>query len=349
MMISGKKVGKQEKCFIIAEIAQAHDGSLGIAHSYIDAVAETGADAIKFQTHIASAESTKDEPFRVNFSYEDSSRYDYWARMEFTNEQWQGLAEHCHKVGLIFLSSAFSVEAVGILDKIGMPAWKVGSGEVNNPSIISAMMETKKPLLLSSGMSSWNEIEKAVGLIVDRDIPLALFQCTSKYPTPLEDVGLNIISEMKQRFDVPIGLSDHSGTIYPSTAALAQGVDIIEVHVVFSKQMFGPDTQASLTMDQLTNLCEIRDSFHKMKMSPVDKDKMSIELKSLRNLFTKSVALRENLPAGTVLGLNMLTVKKPGTGIPAEKISECVGKVLLSDKPSDSILIWDDLSTMNGE
>lgn len=348
MDISGKKIGGKEKSFIIAEIGQAHDGSLGFAHSFIDAVAETGADAIKFQTHIASAESTKDEPFRVNFSYEDRSRYDYWERMEFTQEQWQGLADHCDKVGLIFLSSAFSVEAVQMLDDIGMPAWKVGSGEVNNPSILSAMIETKKPLILSSGMSSWEEIEKAATTLVDRNVPLALLQCTSKYPTPLEDVGLNVILEMKQRFEFPIGLSDHSGTVYPSTAALALGIDLIEVHVVFSKQMFGPDSKASITINELAALCKTRDSFYKMETNPVNKDEMSLELSSLRNLFTKSVALRESLPEGTVLNLNMLTVKKPGTGIPAEKIRDCIGKVLINNKSNDSILFWDDVSETSG-
>ena len=288
--ISGKVIGRTHPCFVIAELAQAHDGSLGFAHSYIDAVASAGADAIKFQTHIASAESTKEEPFRVNFSYQDTNRYDYWKRMEFTSEQWRGLAEHCNEAGIIFLSSAFSVEAVELLDKLDMPAWKVGSGEVNNPLILSAMMKTNKPLLLSSGMSSWDEITKATEVIVENEKPLALFQCTSKYPTPLQDVGLNVLSEMRQRFDIPIGLSDHSGSIYPSLAALGQGIDLLEIHVVHSKQMFGPDTQSSITIDELSMICEARDAFHEMQTNPVDKNKMSSELHSLRKLFNKCTA-----------------------------------------------------------
>ena len=163
--IGDKKVGSTEKCFIIAEIAQAHDGSLGMAHAYIDAVSRTGADAIKFQTHIASAESTKFEKFRVQVFPQDKTRYEYWKRMEFTHNQWKELAEHAKKVGLIFLSSPFSVEAVQLLDNIGMPAWKIGSGEVDNKSLIDAVSKTGKPILLSTGMSKWSDIDKTINIV----------------------------------------------------------------------------------------------------------------------------------------------------------------------------------------
>ena len=130
--IKGRKIGKGQPVFIIGEIAQAHDGSLGAAHAYIDAIANTGADAVKFQTHIAEAESSPRERWRVNFSYQDKTRFDYWKRMEFTLEQWKGLKKHAEEKGLIFLSSPFSSEAVEILERIGVSAWKVASGEVNN-------------------------------------------------------------------------------------------------------------------------------------------------------------------------------------------------------------------------
>src|SRR5215813_8683238 len=117
-------VGKSRQTTVIAEVAQAHDGSLGTAHAYIDAIARAGADAVKFQTHIAAAESTPGEPWRVKFSPQDATRYDYWKRMEFTEAQWQGLADHARQAGLIFLSTPFSFEAVELLDRLGMPAWK---------------------------------------------------------------------------------------------------------------------------------------------------------------------------------------------------------------------------------
>src|SRR4051812_45160420 len=163
-----------EGCLVIAEIGQAHDGSLGTAHAYIDAIAEAGADAVKFQTHIAAAESTPGEPFRVKFSPQDATRYDYWKRMEFTEPQWHALAEHARERGLIFLSTPFSSEAVELLARVGVPAWKVGSGEVTSLPLLAQMAATKLPVLVSSGMSSWEELDQATKTIQEAGAPCAV-------------------------------------------------------------------------------------------------------------------------------------------------------------------------------
>ncbi|MGI9422325.1 MAG: N-acetylneuraminate synthase family protein, partial [Hyphomicrobiaceae bacterium] len=139
--IGHRSVGPALPTLIIAEVAQAHDGSLGFAHAFIDAVAASGADAIKFQTHIANAESTLDEAFRIPLSGQDETRWDYWRRMEFTPDQWRGLSAHASEKGLVFLSSAFSVPAIELLAGLGMPAWKVGSGEAFNAVLIDAMLQ----------------------------------------------------------------------------------------------------------------------------------------------------------------------------------------------------------------
>lgn len=340
--IGSQTIGPSKLPLIIAEVAQAHDGSLGLAHSYIDAAQKAGADAIKFQTHIASAESTKAEPFRINFSYQDDTRYEYWQRMEFTKAEWGGLSKHAADTGLLFLSSPFSIEAVELLDQLGVPAWKVGSGEINNPYLLQAMLDTGKPILLSSGMSSWDELSTAVESIRKASNPLVLFQCTSKYPTSMSDVGLNAIHDMRDKFQVPVGLSDHSGTIYPSLAAMAQGADLIEVHIVFNKDMFGPDTGASVTLEELQLLSKARYAFHEMLVNPIDKDKMSKELSSLRSIFNKSVALRSSQKQGTVLKEEMLTVKKPGAGIPAQELTYCIGRRLRHAVSADRVLDWYD-------
>ena len=170
-----------QRCFIIGEIAQTHDGSLGTAHAYIDAIAAAGADAIKFQTHFAAAESSLGEPWRVKFSKQDETRYDYWQRMEFTPEQWRGLAEHTAERGLMFLSSAFSLQAVTLLESLGMPAWKVGAGEITNLPMLTAMAKTGKPVLLSSGMSTWEEMDAAVNCVRANGAPVAVFQCTTAF------------------------------------------------------------------------------------------------------------------------------------------------------------------------
>ncbi|MEX2650529.1 MAG: N-acetylneuraminate synthase family protein [Alphaproteobacteria bacterium] len=341
--IAGRAIGAGEKSFLVAEVAQSHDGSLGLAHSFVDAVAEAGADAIKFQTHIAAAESTPAEPFRVKFSYADATRYDYWKRMEFTAEQWRGLKEHAEERGLVFLSSPFSLAAVELLEGIGIGAWKVASGEVNNPLLIDAMTATRKPLLLSTGASGWDEIGATARRIEAAGVPFAVFQCTTRYPTPFDAIGLNVLDELRRRFGVPVGLSDHSGTIFPALAAMARGAAAIEVHVAFDRRMFGPDVKSSLTLDEIQLLAEARDAFHTMDAHPVDKDAALASLGPVRALFNKSVALVAPQPKGTVLSVAMLTTKKPADGIPAAQFAECVGRRLAADVPADRVLAWSDL------
>jgi N,N'-diacetyllegionaminate synthase len=342
-LIGSHKVGTDNETFIIAEIAQAHDGSLGMAHAYIDAVAETGADAVKFQTHIASEESTLDESFRIRFSDQDNTRYDYWKRMEFTEKQWADLARHAQERELIFLSSPFSVKAVKILRDIGMPAWKVGSGEVNSAELLGAIAENGAPVLLSTGMSDFEEIKHCVNRIQEKGLPFAVFQCTSMYSTPLERVGLNVIEEIRQRFKCPVGLSDHSGSAFPGLAAMAHNVDLLEVHVTFDKRLFGPDVVASVTVDELRFLVEARQAFHTMLQNPVDKDAIAAELSNTKSIFSKSIAPTIPLRAGTILEAKMLTLKKPGTGIGEEELQNLIGRRLMRDVTPKRLLAWDDL------
>lgn len=342
-LIGSRPVGEGCSTFIIAEIAQAHDGSLGTAHAYIDAVADTGADAIKFQTHFAAEESTLDEPFRIRFSQQDMTRYDYWKRMEFTSEQWLGLSEHAQEKGLIFLSSPFSVKAVEMLRDIGMPAWKIGSGEVRSEELLNAMAQNGSPILLSTGMSDFKEIESTVNRIKEKGLSFAVFQCTSKYPTPLEEVGLNVINELGSRLNCPVGLSDHSGTVFPGMAAMAHHVDLLEVHVTFDKRLFGPDIIASVTIEELRHLIEANQAFSTLFRNPVDKDLSVAELAETRYLFTKSIAPARSLPAGTVLNENMLSLKKPGTGIPTNEMKNILGRRLVHDVTPDRLLKWEDL------
>lgn len=331
------------KCLIIAEIAQAHDGSLGTAHAYIDAAAKAGADAIKFQTHIAAAESTPSEPWRVKFSQQDATRYDYWKRMEFTEEQWHGLKQHAEERGLQFLSSPFSIEAVDLLTRVGVTAWKVASGEVSNLPMLERMAATGLPFLLSTGMSELAEVDKAVEFIRSHRLPLTILQCTSMYPTPPEKVGLNMISFLHQRYQCPVGLSDHSGVIYTGLAAAALGIAALEVHVTFSKEMFGPDVPASLTIADLTRLVEGVRFIEKMHLNPVDKDQVSNELAGMRRLFNKSIVARLDLPTGTILQSEHLAIKKPGTGLPAERLPELIGRVLKNPVEADQVILEIDL------
>jgi N,N'-diacetyllegionaminate synthase len=342
--IAERKIGNGLRPFIIAEVGQAHDGSLGLAHCFIEAAAKAGVDAIKFQTHIAKAESTLDELFRVKFSLQDRTRFDYWQRMEFTAEQWDGLARHAKDKRLVFLSSPFSIEAVELLDKIGVPAWKIGSGEFWSDGLLNAIKETEKPLLISTGMSDWAEIEAMASELTEAKYPFGLLQCTSLYPVSLEDVGLNVFDEIRNTFFCPTGLSDHSGTIFPSVAAMARNAALIEVHITLSREMFGPDVSSSLTTDELRLLVDCRDAFWTMDQNPVDKNGMAEKLNDMRNLFTKSIALKKGLCAGHVLQRSDLCLKKPGTGIPIKDIDKVVGRVLLREIGVNRLLKWDDLN-----
>jgi N,N'-diacetyllegionaminate synthase len=328
---------------LIAEIALAHDGSLGMAHAFLDAAVQSGADAVKFQTHIAAAESTFDEPFRVAFSRQDVRRYDYWRRTAFAPEQWQEIVAHAKELGVTFLSSPFSVEAVELLAGLGVTIWKVPSGELRSRDLVDAMLATGGHMLVSTGMSPWQEIDETVTLLRSQAANFTLMQCTSKYPTSLSAVGLNVIEQMRSRYSCPVGLSDHSGTPFPALAAMARGAAVIEVHVTFDRRMFGPDAPASITFDELAFLAHARDAFNEMDNNPVDKNAMALSLESMREIFGRSLAPGRTLAAGTVLAPGMLVSRKPGGGIPVDASQEIMGRRLLREVVSERILRWDDL------
>lgn len=347
MKIGHKKIGNGHPPLIVAEVGQAHEGSLGLAHSYIDLASEVGADAIKFQTHFAEEESTLDESFRVNFSYEDDTRFDYWKRMEFTPGQWEKLYEHAKEKNLIFLSTPFSIKAVNILNDIGISAWKIGSGDTLNHELLEAVARTRKPILLSTGMSSYEDIDKSINFIkkFNKKPKLLLFQCTTKYPSSFKDIGLNVLDIFRSKYkDTLIGLSDHSGSIYPTSAAFMKGVHLVETHICFHKSQFGPDSSSSLDPDQFKKLVETRNIFFEMNSNPVDKNRLASNLSKTSVLFGRSACFKEPQLKGTKILKRHLTFKKPGTGIKYEDINKIIGKKLKKDKMHNRILKWTDIT-----
>lgn len=341
--IGAHRVGPGEPVFVIGEVAQAHDGSLGTAHAYIDAIANAGCQAVKFQTHIAAAESTASEPFRIRFSAQDTRRYDYWKRLEFSAEQWGGLAAHAAERGLVFLSSAFSTEAVDLLQGLGMQAWKVGSGETNSAYLIEHMARTGKPVLLSSGMSGWDEIDRAVALVEAAGVPCCVFQCTSKYPCPPTDWGLNAIGEIRQRYRGPVGYSDHSGGIAAGMAAVALGADLLEVHVAFSRECFGPDVSASVTTAELKQLVAGVRDIRAATLARIDKNAVSGAMAPLRQIFGKSIVAARNLEAGALLVASDLAFKKTGGGMSPNDAAMLLGKRLRHALAADTVIGADDV------
>lgn len=336
--IEDKLIGKNQPPFVIAEVGQAHEGSLAIAHSFIEAVHSSGADAIKFQTHIANAESTIDEKFRKKFPTQDKNRYEYWKRMEFSYENWKELKDHAIEKGLIFLSSPFSVKAFELLNKLDISAWKIGSGEYKSDLLINKMIDSKKPILLSTGMNYTHEIDKKVKFLKEKECDFAVFQCTSQYPTSPENVGLNFIKEFINNYGVPVGLSDHTGNIFSSLASFTLGVNLVELHVTFDKKMFGPDASSSINFDQLKLLIEGRDEIFKYMQSKKSKNQITDNIKKMRSLFTKSLAFKKNMKKGQIIRKDDITVKKPGTGISIENISKIIGKKLMCDVDANRLI-----------
>jgi N-acetylneuraminate synthase len=325
--------------YVIAEAGMNHDGSLGNAMRLAEVAAECGADAVKFQLHDASAETTRDAPSPPYFQHE--TRWEYFERTAFTDEQWAALKRACEGARIDFLCSAFSLEAVDRLERLGVERYKIGSGEVTNLELVRRVAATRKPVLLTSGMSSWDELDLAVEAAGD---DVTVLQCTSEYPTPPEHVGLNVLAELRERYGKPVGLSDHSLGNYAAFAAVTLGATVIEKHFTLSNDLYGPDAAMSLEPDELEDLVDGIRSIEAMLASPVDKDDLGDGLREMKRVFEKSVVSTREIPAGAEISREWLAAKKPGTGIPARLIDSVVGRRARVDIGADTVITEDVLA-----
>lgn len=323
------------RVLVIAEIGMNHDGSFGNACRMVDVAAECGAGAVKFQTHISRAETLRDAPMPPYFKGEP--RYEYFERTAFRREQWDALRAHCETRKVEFLSSPFSVEAVELLEKVGVARYKIPSGEVTNLPYLDAVARTGKPVLLSSGMSAWAELDRAVETVLRHHARLTVLQCTSEYPCPYERVGLNVLGEMKARYRLPVGLSDHTLTSYAAVAAVVLGAEVIEKHFTLSRHLYGSDARHSLEPAELGDLVAAVRATETMLASPVDKDAVE-RFRVMKETFEKSVVSVVEISAGAVIRAEMLAIKKPGTGIPAARLGEVVGKRAARRIAADAVL-----------
>jgi N,N'-diacetyllegionaminate synthase len=219
-----------------------------------------------------------------------------------------------------------------------MPAWKVGSGEIGTLPMLERMARTGKPVLLSNGLADWVTLDAAVATVRNAGAPLAIFQCTTAYPCPPERVGLNVIEQLRTRYDCPAGLSDHSGKIYAGLAAATLGANLLEMHIVLHRGCFGPDVPASLTTIEFTQLVDGVRFIERALGSQVDKDASAAELAELRRVFGKSVVAARDLAPGHKLASDDLALKKPGSGIPAAELGSVLGRVLRIAISKDSLL-----------
>ncbi len=327
------------KPLIVAEIGLTHDGNINKAFKLIRLSKKAGADIVKFQTHFAKFESTYDEPFRVKISNKFKSRYDYWKKTEFKKSQWKKIIQYCKRSNIIFATSPFSVEAVRIMRELGCKNWKIGSGEVFSKSLILEILKKNDGLIFSTGMSTWIDIQKNYELVKKKlGKNFAVLQCTTEYPNSVKKVGLNVIMDMKKKFSCHVGLSDHTGSIFPSIAALSLGADMVEIHVCTSKKLKGPDISSSVTFEEFEIIRNARDEIYQMISNPMNKNKLSSSQKKYKKIFGKSVAIKHDLKKGEKIRISNLTLKKPGTGFSENYLANIANKIAKKNLSSKRIL-----------
>jgi len=321
MRVGSRQLGPGRGVLVVAEIGNNHNGSVPQAETLIEAAAEAGAGAVKFQTHIADAEMLPSTPTPPHF---DEPRYEFTRRMELSLDDHLRLKAVAEQHRLLFFSSPFSVEAVGLLEQVGVPAYKIASGEVTNPPLLAAVAATGKPVFISSGMSGFGEVARAADVFRAAGSPFLVMQCTSTYPCPPEQVNLRAMPAMGERLDCLYGLSDHTAGIAASIAAVALGASAVERHFTLSKRLYGPDHHASLEPAEMLELVEaVREVEVALGTGLKERSEAHDQV---RATFEKSVVSVTAIPAGTVLELSMLDTKRPGTGIPAVRLPELVGR-----------------------
>ncbi len=315
-----------KKPYLIAEVGQAHEGSINMAHNFIREIKNSGANAVKFQCHVAEYESSKHDRFRIKPQFNCyKSRYEYWKKMEFSPEEWNGLYKHCKKIGIDFICSPFSDYAADLISKTGVDVFKIASGEIFNLELFESIKKTKKKIIFSTGLTNLYELEKILSKVEKKKI-LSILYCVSKYPTPADQINLKSMIMIKNRLKIETGLSDHSGTIFPALAGYLSGGNFFEVHVTFSKKMKNFDSSSSLNLNELKLLKEglnFLKSMNSSKSSFLNLNKHQIKY---RKLFRKNAVLNTNLLAGTKIKKDNIIFLKPKIGIGSDNIRKFIGK-----------------------
>lgn len=340
---------KKNKVYIIAEIGNTHEGSLGLAKQFIKIASKCGVDAVKMQTHIFDAESLLNAPNPSYFKHE--SRKEYFERTAFSLDQWKELKRYAEiELNIDFFSSPFSLEAVEMLENIGVKTYKIPSGEVSNIPLLEKIGKTGKRVLLSSGMSTWSELDEAVNILkLNGCKDLTVLQCTSEYPCPPDQAGLNVLDEIKYRYNkISLGYSDHTLGIAIPIAAVLKGATVIEKHFTISKNLYGSDAQNSTEPKEFTTLVsEIRQIEIAMNHK-VDKNKKAKLLKKMKITFEKSiVCASKTLKKFEKIKFHHLAFKKPGDGIPAKDYKKIIGLELKKTVNKNYKFKWKDFKNKN--
>ena len=331
---------KTKQAQIIAECGLSHGGSLSKAKNFIKLAKKNGADIVKFQTHIAEKESTYDEKFRVKMSKKFKNRFDYWKKTSFSKSQWKELILFAKKKKIFFLSSVFSVEAVALLFSLGQRVFKIGSGEFFSKDILDKIIQLNGSMIISTGMSTNNEITNLIKYLKSKKAKFVIMQCTSSYPCDFSNVNLHMIDYFKKKYKCLVGYSDHSGNLMAPILALTKNISFLECHVQEKVTLSNPDSSSSISFKELNFLSKFKENFYiSKKNSKIDqKDDVAKLLFKNRILFSKSLTLKENKKKGEIITFANLTMKKPGNGLKLNNLNEILGKKLKKDKSNLRLL-----------
>jgi len=337
--IADRVIGKGSPPFIIAEIGINHEGSFEKALQMVDAVAEAGADCAKFQCHITEAEMVPTDMKPGDIS--DEKLWDIIKRCELNEEEEKAVQRYCAEKGVIYLCTPFSREASDRLFNMGVPGFKIGSGECNNLPLLDHISKMGKPIILSTGMNDLTSIYRSVELIRKNNCPLMLMHCTSMYPTPYENVRLGAIQEMITEFNLPVGLSDHSLGIYTCLGAVALGACALEKHFTVSKDWPGPDISISIDPAELKELVIGARAVY--QAADGQKNILQGEQPVIDFAYASVVTI-STIKAGEAFSYSNLWVKRPGTGaFLASQLENIIGKRASRDLPLDYQLTPDDV------
>jgi len=343
--IGNKLVGDEQPIFIIAEVGVNHNGDIRLAKKLIDATKDAGADAVKFQAFKTEKVVTKyaeKAKYQKETTGLSESQYDMIRRLELKDEEIRELYNYAKKNNIIFLSSAFDKESVDLLDNLGVPAFKVASGEITNFPLLRYIAEKKKPIILSTGMSTIGEIEEALEVIREKGVEnIVLLHCVTSYPAKIEDVNLRVIEALRRRFKLPVGFSDHTLGITIPIAVAALGAVLVEKHFTLDRTLPGPDHRASLEPDELKDMVRAVRDVEKALGDRVKKPTKDEE--RIKKVVRRSIVAKMGIPKGTVITEDMLDFKRPGVGIEPKYLNEIIGKKAKKDIKPDGLITFDKL------
>lgn len=340
--IGGRQVGSGEPCFIIAEAGVNHNGDINLAKKLIEVAKDAGVDAVKFQTFKAEnvvTRSADKAEYQKETTGAEESQYEMIRKLELSEEDFKDLFAYAREQGTTFLSSPFDKGSVDLLDMLGVPAYKIPSGEITNFPLLRHIVRKKKPIILSTGMSTLDEIEEALKVIREEGAEeIILLHCISCYPARIEDMNLRVIETLRNTFELPVGLSDHTPSVTIPIAAVALGACVIEKHFTLDTNLPGPDHKASLEPQELTKMVKaIRDVEKAMGGGIKRPTKEEEENKKVAR---KSLIATRDIPAGTKLTEEMLVIKRPGTGIEPKHLEKIIGATAKVDIKRNDRITW---------